>query len=179
MGKSVVIHKSDNTRWVCATIGYPFDVKTVKATFDDGLIQGTITMKQDKSNHSAETTVLVDVKYVDASMSSTSFHNYHVHTDPINYEASSFCDSTGGHWNPYNISTLYCGTDPSKWTGCEVSLNAFFGVLKNSALFGMFRLEILLASTARSILAALPARFSTLIRIFRSVERTVLPDGAL
>jgi Cu/Zn superoxide dismutase len=116
-GRSIVIHKSDGSRWACATIGYSADVKVVKATFE-GEVQGTITLTQAVDEPSSETTVLVQLKYSDPAAAATAEHMYHVHQFPIDLDAEDRCGSAGGHWYDMLVCSQHARKTPTDLNAC-------------------------------------------------------------
>ncbi|XP_050951372.1 uncharacterized protein cusr [Labeo rohita] len=126
VGRSVVIHMPNSTRFACASIGYPGEVTVAKAAFR-GLVVGTVLFTQLSGDPYSDVSVFMDLSYGQLSAPSTVKHNWHVHNYPISTETDSdkgSCLSTGGHWNPYNIDnadSLYavnCGPDSP--FACEV-----------------------------------------------------------
>jgi Cu/Zn superoxide dismutase len=93
VGRSIVIHKADASRWVCATIG---EARTVTATFSaaqpaSGPVRGTVTFTQ------VETGPTV----IDVALSSLAYgpNPWHVHEFPVTNDDCG-TTSTGGHYNP-------------------------------------------------------------------------------
>ncbi|KTF72519.1 hypothetical protein cypCar_00041928 [Cyprinus carpio] len=126
VGRSVVIHLPNGTRFACASIGYPGEVTVAKAAFR-GLVVGTVLFTQLSSDPYSDVSIFMDLSYGQLSASSTMNHNWHVHNYPISTETDNDkggCLSTGGHWNPYNIDTtgsvytVNCGPDSP--FACEV-----------------------------------------------------------
>ena len=128
-GRSIVIHDTTGARWVCATIKPAFtELKEVKVIFDDILI-GAITFTQDLYDTSADTSILVDLKYADSSMDTTLNHKWHVHqhrvtpsyiTQPSVYTTKCGSSITGGHFDPYGLVGTLCDEAASTWDSCEM-----------------------------------------------------------
>ena len=98
VGRSVVIHHNDGSRWVCANIEYPSDVSVAYSSFRT-VFAGKIFFIEPYSPMSL-TTVFVQLSYISASMNSTA-HNWYVHNSPIG--GSGNCDDDGPHYNPRGI----------------------------------------------------------------------------
>ena len=118
VGRSVVIHRSNGARWVCANIEYPSDVTVAYSPFRASLI-GNIFFIESYSPVDF-TTVFTRLSYISGSMDSNS-HNWHVHRDPIG--GGGNCDDGGPHYNPRGInvdSPDYSYCSPSNQTACEI-----------------------------------------------------------
>lgn len=126
IGRSVVIHQSDGSRYVCASISYPGDVMVARARFLSPVI-GEIWFTQLKNNPLSDVSVFLDVSHGNPDTVPTKNHNWHIHTSPISSErddSKDRCSSTGGHWNPFKVDVehpsygLRCS--PTSPLFCEV-----------------------------------------------------------
>ncbi|CAH1783697.1 unnamed protein product [Owenia fusiformis] len=124
IGRSVVIHKAnDGSRWVCASIGYPGDVRTAKVTFTYPVI-GHMIFREPMNEPLGQTTVYVELMYGNGETPSVD-HKWHVHVDPIKADFMSDtgrCASCQGHYNPYSVdlSATYSSCSSSNQLRCEV-----------------------------------------------------------
>ena len=119
VGRSVVIHRSNGDRWVCANIEYPGNITVAYSPFRANLI-GSIFFIEPYPPMNL-TTVFVQLSYISGSLSSSS-HNWHVYTNFIN-NYSNCIDAGEHHYNPKNISAAsedykYCNS--SNQVVCEV-----------------------------------------------------------
>ena len=124
VGHSVVIHRNDNSRWVCANIEYPSDVNVAyspfRTVFAGGVnLVGDIFFIEPYSPLNL-TTVFVQLSYISGPVNSTS-HEWHVHNNAIGSDGK--CSDAGPHYNPRGISTedrRYLLCNPSNQTACEI-----------------------------------------------------------
>ena len=118
VGRSVVIHRSNGDRWVCANIEYPGDVTVAYSPFRANLI-GNIFFIEPYSPMNL-TTVFVRLSYISGSGSS-SMHDWYLHNNPIGSDSN--CGNVGNHYNPRHISTEstnYSFCSPSNQVACQV-----------------------------------------------------------
>lgn len=125
VGRSVVIHQPNGTRFACASIGYPGEVTVAKAIFQSPVV-GTVLFTQLSSNPYSDVSVFVDLSYGRLSTPATQNHSWHIHNYPISTETDSDqgrCLSTSGHWNTFDIDTnlsSYFNCGPNSPFACEV-----------------------------------------------------------
>ena len=106
IGRSIVIHFENNSRFVCANIGYPDSLDTAPST---GLLYspfrniftGNIFYRQHTAS-SSTASVYTDLYRIMGDASSSG-HNWHVHRDPLDI-AGRDCSLAGPHYNPRNVN---------------------------------------------------------------------------
>ena len=116
VGRSVVIHRSNGARWVCANIEYPSDVTVAYSPFRANMI-GDIFFIEPYSPLNL-TTVFVQLSY---GSENSSLHRWYVHNNPIGSDGN--CIDAGDDYNPRGITIgssdyQYCSS--SNQTACEV-----------------------------------------------------------
>jgi len=108
VGRSIVIHKDDASRWSCATIGEAGTGVSVDFTGDE--VPGSIELFQPNSGYEEfnyafttsshyHTAITVSLSGLEASPG----NKWHVHVDPV--PTFGECGSTGGHYDPLTAST--------------------------------------------------------------------------
>ncbi|KAJ1126000.1 hypothetical protein NDU88_004413 [Pleurodeles waltl] len=125
VGRSIVIHKVDNARLACGSIGYGGEVITGIAVFRT-MVVGRVIFRQLKSNPYSDLSIYIDLSYSNASALLTYNHNWYVLEFPISTETDAdmkACSSTEGHFNPTRIEvnvnySLHC--QPQSPFLCEV-----------------------------------------------------------
>ena len=101
IGRSIVIHRADSSRFVCANIGYPDeDVVEILFTPFRSVFGGNIYFRQHTDNFTSS--VYVDLIRIDGDLDSSG-HNWHVHESPVD-SGDTTCLSAGPHYNPTNAS---------------------------------------------------------------------------
>lgn len=106
IGRSIVIHYNDGSRWVCATIEYVGNTITGVATFVYPVI-GYVVFKQpnDIESDIADTMIYTALNY-GQNTTRTIDHNWHIHINTIGSDGlvdSGRCMSVQGHYNPYAV----------------------------------------------------------------------------
>ena len=107
VGRSIVIHKSDGQRWICANIAYPGQTIIAKATFYYPIV-GSIIFRQQIDEPLTETTVLGELFYADGNQNITRNHPWRIHVNNIGidfYNWTKRCMSSGENYNPFSIQT--------------------------------------------------------------------------
>ncbi len=122
VGRSVVVHRGDTSRFVCANIGYPASdpVELLYTPFRT-IFSGSVYFRQYTNNSTS--TVYADLIRTDGTTDSSG-HNWHVHESPVS-SGDSTCASAGPHYNPReipvgpgtNYSTL---CSPCTQSNCEI-----------------------------------------------------------
>jgi Cu/Zn superoxide dismutase len=105
--RSIVIHKGQGARWVCATIK-EVDANNARATFTnfDG-VSGTITFTLDAVTPSLPLQIAVALTGLRSLAG-----GYHIHVNPAVEGMPTQCgdSTTGGHWNPTNVGVVVAPT---------------------------------------------------------------------
>jgi len=112
IGRSIVVHKPDGSRWLCGNIEqHSVEVETAIVRFTTP-VYGTMYLRQPKSQPDEDTTVLIELANMNGM--ATSSHKYHVHVDPV--PSLGACSSTAGHYNPATVNI-----DSAYSTVCDVT----------------------------------------------------------
>lgn len=106
IGRSVVVHKNDSSRWICANIEYPRPVATAVATFIYPFV-GRVIFRQDEQNPLDDTTVFIEsLTFNDGTKNSSSNHPWAIHSyQPSNdsLDWKQRCISAGPSFNPNSV----------------------------------------------------------------------------
>eukprot|EP00117_Sycon_ciliatum_P048323 scpid32648/ scgid2310/ Superoxide dismutase [Cu-Zn] len=112
VGRSLVLHRPDGSRWVCATIlpASPAggnNMLTAVARFTGPVIGGTITIRQPAGDPKADSTVLVDLYRTDGAVVDPLPYVWGLHTRPVivandtlHTDVSIRCQSAGSRYDP-------------------------------------------------------------------------------
>ncbi|XP_074640969.1 uncharacterized protein LOC141898776 [Tubulanus polymorphus] len=117
IGRSLVIHKKDGSRWKCANVTH--DTKGIKKTTAtvieatasfDGDIEGYISLSQFvnfDTGYFSNTAIEIDLKYSYDVKKITRNHNWHVHTSPTGFGMTVAEKCVSPHYNPFlaNVSS--------------------------------------------------------------------------
>ena len=127
IGRSIVIHFQNGSRFVCANIGYPDSPDSAYVLYSPfrNVFTGSIFYRQHSSS-SSTASVYTDLLRIMGSTNTTG-HNWHVHRDPLD-AAGVNCSVAGPHYNPRNVdiseSSGYlnrCGSaSPAQQRECEI-----------------------------------------------------------
>lgn len=108
IGRSIVIHFTNDSRLVCANIGYP-NTPSDSPLLSGGLLYspfrnnftGSIFFRQHTADNSTSS-VFTNLERIDGEENSNG-HNWHVHRDPLD-EQGQDCFIAGPHYNPRDVS---------------------------------------------------------------------------
>ncbi|XP_063847913.1 uncharacterized protein LOC135093003 [Scylla paramamosain] len=118
LGRSLVVHKAEGARWVCANLRPTRPQLRASVTFRYPLV-GEIIFEQEADDPLSDTSVLVTyLVYSDGSRNTTGDHRWHVHLHPPGrdfYNWTMRCVSAGPRYNPFKVST-----DENQYKGCGV-----------------------------------------------------------
>ena len=81
IGRSIVIHATDGSRFACASIGYPGAVTMATANFFYPVI-GQLVMYQTSADSAADTVVMARLSYADGQTASAAHVNGTIHEKP-------------------------------------------------------------------------------------------------
>lgn len=149
VGRSVVIHRPDGSRWICAMIGYP-KTRTAVANFYYP-VAGRLIFRQKYDDYQAETSIFGELTYSDGSLNNTENHRWDIHEDVPGrdfYNWTKRCESVGGDYNPYEAgrgrqyerqcnaeNSLRCEVGDLTSKNGRISVAARKGTLKNKFFF--------------------------------------------
>ncbi|XP_033756043.1 uncharacterized protein LOC117338803 isoform X2 [Pecten maximus] len=122
VGRSVVVHFDNGTRWKCGNIVEDTTTSggkmyTAKTEFK-GEVVGSIIMTQYKypDGGLSDTGILIDLKYKSDNTLISRGHRWHVHEKPMTGD----CNSAGPHYNPFMVDmTNYTECSPYNPLRCE------------------------------------------------------------
>ena len=123
IGRSIVIHFPNGTRFVCANIGYPSrsagSVDLLLYVPFRNYFAGSIYFRQ----HTDGSTASVFTDLVSSSSGDSSGHNWHVHENLLAMPTAD-CMMAGGHYNPrgvdFNSAQYQTLCSPDNQTSCEI-----------------------------------------------------------
>ena len=100
IGRSVVIHFRNGTRFICANIEYPAttSVEILYVPFRR-VFAGNIYLRQHSNISTAS--VYADLTRVDSTLNSNG-HNWHIHQSAVD-TGDTICESAGPHYNPRSV----------------------------------------------------------------------------
>ncbi|OWF38323.1 Superoxide dismutase [Cu-Zn], chloroplastic [Mizuhopecten yessoensis] len=122
VGRSVVVHFNNGTRWKCANIVEDTttsggEMFTAKVAFKGEVVGNIIlTQYQYPDGGFSDTGILIDLKYASNDTLITHGHKWHVHEKPMTGD----CNSAGPHYNPFMVDlTNYTECSPYNQLRCE------------------------------------------------------------
>lgn len=108
VGRSIVVHKEDSSRWICANIEYPRPVVTAIATFYYPFA-GRVIFRQDEENPLDDTSVFIEsLMYDDGTKNFSTHHQWYIHTYQASNDSLDWkqrCVSAGPAFNSYGVNT--------------------------------------------------------------------------